>query len=327
MYSNGTPQSPPRYCPIRDCVCTLQLSHAYHVHFYQRLSLSYPTASPPDAQALPFSFSLYLLPLIFVSRRIKFESPSCVISSSLDKSYQRRGERKMLFPCDFCDSKMAVLFCRADSAKLCLLCDQHVHSANALSLKHVRFKICDTCNIETATVRCSTDNLMLCQHCDWEAHNNNTNNTSSPSPLHERTPTPGFSGCPSIFELASLLGLDFQGRVVPNCNSSVSSALSEGQNLMYEQIVEMGRRNSGEEDGAGPLGLELNNEKDDVLVQQQTPFTSLLMLPGDMDVRKNGGAAGGHLPWDSSPTRRATKVCSPSINYLTFLMSGSVLLS
>ncbi|RYQ96942.1 hypothetical protein Ahy_B08g092887 [Arachis hypogaea] len=43
----------------------------------------------------------------------------------------------MLLPCDYCDSKTAVLFCRPDSAKLCISCDQHVHSANALSLKHV----------------------------------------------------------------------------------------------------------------------------------------------------------------------------------------------
>ncbi|KAJ0454960.1 putative transcription factor Hap2/NF-YA family [Helianthus annuus] len=40
--------------------------------------------------------------------------------------------------CDFCNHRSAVLYCKADSAKLCLFCDAAVHSANALSLKHFR---------------------------------------------------------------------------------------------------------------------------------------------------------------------------------------------
>ncbi|CDY48429.1 BnaCnng16420D [Brassica napus] len=41
-------------------------------------------------------------------------------------------------PCDFCGERTAVLFCRADAAKLCLPCDHHVLKANLLSRKHVR---------------------------------------------------------------------------------------------------------------------------------------------------------------------------------------------
>ncbi|KAF7819366.1 zinc finger protein CONSTANS-LIKE 15-like [Senna tora] len=213
----------------------------------------------------------------------------------------------MLLPCDFCDSNMAVLLCKADSAKLCLLCDQHVHSANALSLRHVRFKICDTCKFQTATVRCSTHNLMLCQQCDSHTHNNNNKNSSLSSSLHHRTPIQGFSGCPSILDLAPFLGFDFH----PSYDSSVSSSLSEDQSLIYEQIVEMGRRNSGE-DGVQVSGLDqLNNEMDDVLVQQM-PLVSLLILPedDDMGVRENGGETEElHLPsWDSNPTNGATQL-------------------
>ncbi|GKV50938.1 hypothetical protein SLEP1_g57615 [Rubroshorea leprosula] len=91
----------------------------------------------------------------------------------------------------------------ADSAKLCLFCDQHVHSANLLLRKHLRSQICDNCGSEPVAVRCVTDNLVLCQECDWDAHG-----SCSVSSAHERTPVEGFSGCPSVLELASAWGLD-----------------------------------------------------------------------------------------------------------------------
>ncbi|KAI5351857.1 hypothetical protein L3X38_004748 [Prunus dulcis] len=113
-------------------------------------------------------------------------------------------------PCDFCTDQPAVLYCKADSAKLCLFCDQHVHSANLLSRKHVRSQICDNCASEPVSVRCSTDNLVLCQECDWDAHG-----SCSVSAAHDRTPLEGFSGCPSALQLASLLGLDLHDKNVP----------------------------------------------------------------------------------------------------------------
>ncbi|XP_057949657.1 zinc finger protein CONSTANS-LIKE 15 [Malania oleifera] len=110
-------------------------------------------------------------------------------------------------PCDFCSDQVAVLYCRADSAKLCLFCDQHVHSANALSRKHLRSQICDNCGSEPVSVRCATDNLVLCQECDWDAHG-----SCSVSAAHDRTSVEGFSGCPSPSELADLWGLDLEDK-------------------------------------------------------------------------------------------------------------------
>ncbi|PON91828.1 Zinc finger-domain containing protein [Trema orientale] len=104
-------------------------------------------------------------------------------------------------PCDFCSEQVAVLYCRADSAKLCLFCDQHVHSANLLSRKHLRSQICDNCGSEPVSVRCSTENLVLCQDCDWDAHG-----SCSVSASHDRNSIEGFSGCPSALELASIWG-------------------------------------------------------------------------------------------------------------------------
>lgn len=107
--------------------------------------------------------------------------------------------------CDFCGERTAILYCRADSAKLCLSCDQHVHTANALSKKHLRSQICDNCAAEPAAFRCSTDGLVLCQDCDWDAHGSRL-----VSAAHDRSPIEGFSGCPTAFELAAAWGLEIE---------------------------------------------------------------------------------------------------------------------
>lgn len=108
-----------------------------------------------------------------------------------------------LLPCVFCIKQAAVLFCRADSARLCLFCDQHVHSANLVSRKHFRSKICDLCRTEPAAVQCCTDRLALCHVCDWEVHDR-----CAASPAHERIPFTEFSGVPSVNELASVLKME-----------------------------------------------------------------------------------------------------------------------
>ncbi|KAL1217376.1 Zinc finger protein CONSTANS-LIKE 15 [Cardamine amara subsp. amara] len=147
-------------------------------------------------------------------------------------------------PCDFCGERTAVLFCRADAAKLCLLCDQHVHTANLLSRKHVRSQICDNCGNEPVSVRCFTDNLVLCQECDWDVHG-----SCSVSDAHVRSAVEGFSGCPSGLELAALWGLDLEGRkeeeeenqvpmmmMMENFGMQLDSWVS-GSNILQELMV------------------------------------------------------------------------------------------
>lgn len=133
--------------------------------------------------------------------------------------------------CDFCGEREAVLFCRADTAKLCLPCDQHVHTANLLSKKHVRSQICDNCGNEPVSVRCFTDNLVLCQDCDWDV----------------RSSVEGFSGCPSALELAALLGVDLGGRKDEKEGSMTTMTMESfgmqldswvsGSNVLQELIV------------------------------------------------------------------------------------------
>ncbi|PSS35314.1 Zinc finger protein like [Actinidia chinensis var. chinensis] len=187
--------------------------------------------------------------------------------------------------CDFCNQKSAVLYCKADSAKLCLFCDQQVHSANALSLKHVRSQICDNCQSDSVSVRCSTEGLVLCSDCDWDAHGN-----CSVSGLHDRAAIEGFSGCPSASELASLWGFDLKTQKSANssdytsvcksmvfnfhdlmaitedeCPNSVSvpsfdtpgvsnlrnSCCGRYKNVVYKQVVELAKREVVRADGDG----------------------------------------------------------------------------
>ncbi|KAK9037189.1 hypothetical protein V6N11_022110 [Hibiscus sabdariffa] len=259
----------------------------------------------------------------------------------MSKNSKPKPATSMLFLCHFCNSKPAVLYCSADSACLCLFCDQQVHSANALSLKHVRSQICDGCKAKPASFLCSDDNLMLCHDCDRNSHNGSDCCSSA---THQRSPVEGFSGRPSVIQLASLFGFDLKPKdlmdlipgfslyereltniedfMTPEENSCVSSALLSSVKLdheVYRQLVEMGKRDlvrvSG--DGAQPgsttsgeqenlASLEVENGDDEELQQQQqqqqTPFTSLLML------RKNDYIDEALLMWDSKSSNLPSQI-------------------
>ncbi|KAI3805943.1 hypothetical protein L1987_21831 [Smallanthus sonchifolius] len=106
--------------------------------------------------------------------------------------------------CDFCNQSTAILYCRADTAKLCLSCDREVHSTNLLFTKHTRSLLCDGCDSSPASIFCSTDAVVHCQNCDWETHNK----LKSPAATHDRRPLEGFTGCPSVTDLLSILGFE-----------------------------------------------------------------------------------------------------------------------
>ncbi|KAL1172836.1 hypothetical protein V6Z11_A05G374800 [Gossypium hirsutum] len=212
-----------------------------------------------------------------------------------------KPRRSTMSLCHFCKSKPAVLYCSADSARLCLFCDQQVHSANALSLKHVRSQICDGCKAKPASFLCSIDNLMLCHDCDWSSHSNNNSSSSSSSScvsaMHERAPVEGFSGRPSVVELASLFGFDLKPKDLMNLipgfslyerelmnledfmvpdeeNSCVSSALISSVKLdheVYRQLVDMGKR--GLVRGSGD-GAELGPGTPPITSAEQENFAS-----------------------------------------------------
>ncbi|KAK4785255.1 hypothetical protein SAY86_001944 [Trapa natans] len=192
------------------------------------------------------------------------------MATAIPDSAARAGSDAV--PCDLCSDQAAVLYCRADSARLCLLCDHQVHSANPLSRKHLRSQICDNCGSEPASICCRTDKLLLCQDCDWDTHGVSSATSSS----HDRSPVDGFFGVPSVAELASLwefelecakrpgggqieaqlledmvLPFCFQDLVVPSASTSFNKrSFQKKQNaicgkhrqLIERQLMELSRR-------------------------------------------------------------------------------------
>ncbi|KAF5177729.1 Zinc finger protein constans-like [Thalictrum thalictroides] len=89
--------------------------------------------------------------------------------------------------CEFCKVAKAVVYCKPDSASLCLQCDSNVHSANPFSQRHLRSLICNRCKSEPAVIRCLDDKLSLCQNCDC--------NGPGCGVGHRRLPLSFYSGC------------------------------------------------------------------------------------------------------------------------------------
>ncbi|KAH7852159.1 hypothetical protein Vadar_021282 [Vaccinium darrowii] len=162
----------------------------------------------------------------------------------MDGNYNK-SPSPQLSNCDYCNKESAVLYCKADSAKLCFFCDQYVHSANALSVKHVRSQICDSCRSEAVSVRCSTDGLALCTDCDWDCHGRG----SAVSDLHHRrVAVEGFSGCPSAVELASVLDIDLKPSNSSDYSIAYKSTVSNFRGLTVmtsEAGAEGDREDSG----------------------------------------------------------------------------------
>ncbi|KAI4335454.1 hypothetical protein L6164_014098 [Bauhinia variegata] len=97
-------------------------------------------------------------------------------------------------PCDSCKLSAAAMFCRADSAFLCISCDNKIHCVNKLASRHERVWMCEVCEQAPASVTCKADAAALCITCDSDIH--------SANPLarrHERVPVePFFDSAESI---------------------------------------------------------------------------------------------------------------------------------
>lgn len=111
--------------------------------------------------------------------------------------------------CYFCGDTPAVVYCRADAAGLCLPCDRHVHGANTVSSRHARAPLCAACRSTGASVRRGGDGgvRFLCSDCDFEEHHRGAAQDGEPPLLHDRGTVEGYTGCPSVGELASILGV------------------------------------------------------------------------------------------------------------------------
>ncbi|KAF8018371.1 hypothetical protein BT93_H3302 [Corymbia citriodora subsp. variegata] len=234
-------------------------------------------------------------------------------------------------PCDFCAGRAAVLYCRADSARLCLPCDRHVHSANLLARKHLRSRICDACSSEPASALCPAEDLALCDDCDLDAR-------GGCSASHGRDPAEGFSGCPSSLELASLWGMvsetwfGAQEMTVPD-EKAFGSGVEIGKGhrpqcgrrkqAVRKQLMELFERDCsvGEGGGGEDLGPATPNAANAVekceavggsdggcerlLESQGTSFESLLMLTSRRDWEES---LERDMMWDCNPSNQTTQI-------------------
>ncbi|XAR66679.1 hypothetical protein NMG60_11012988 [Bertholletia excelsa] len=101
-------------------------------------------------------------------------------------------------PCDSCETGAALLFCRVDSAFLCMSCDSKIHGRLGAHARHERVWICEVCEQAPAVFTCKADAAALCVTCDRDIH--------SANPLarrHERFPvTPFYESAESVVKSA-----------------------------------------------------------------------------------------------------------------------------
>ncbi|CAN1297078.1 Putative zinc finger protein At1g68190 [Linum perenne] len=102
--------------------------------------------------------------------------------------------------CEFCTQLRAVVFCKADLAYLCLACDTKVHSANALSSRHLRSVLCDSCRLQSASVQCLNHKVFLCHDCERSS----IHELCAPDQKREVS---SYMGSPSAKDFAVLWGL------------------------------------------------------------------------------------------------------------------------
>ncbi|WVZ66992.1 hypothetical protein U9M48_016139 [Paspalum notatum var. saurae] len=124
--------------------------------------------------------------------------------------------------CDSCAVLPAVVYCRADAARLCLPCDRHVHGANTVATRHARAPLCAGCRAAAAASRSRRRGVFLCANCHFEEEESRGDDGGDPEPpLHDRGAVEGYAGCPSIAELAVVLG-------VGGCESDKAAAAGDG---------------------------------------------------------------------------------------------------
>ena len=104
--------------------------------------------------------------------------------------------------CEFCGVVRALVYCKSDCARLCLPCDEGVHSANYLSRRHPRSLVCDSCYSQSAVAHCLDDKMSLCQGCDW-------NRNGCFGLGHRRQALNCYSGCPSLAEFSRMFPFVF----------------------------------------------------------------------------------------------------------------------
>ncbi|KAF8760553.1 hypothetical protein HU200_010023 [Digitaria exilis] len=139
--------------------------------------------------------------------------------------------------CDFCTGLPPVVYCRADSARLCLPCDRHVHGANTVSTRHARAPLCSACRAAAAAFRRDGGRRFLCANCDFEEGRQRGGGGDPPRPVHDRGAVECYDGCPSVAELAAILGVDGCEKAAAAGDGCWPAACEEPQVLSLEDVI------------------------------------------------------------------------------------------
>ncbi|KAL4585174.1 hypothetical protein LXL04_009789 [Taraxacum kok-saghyz] len=131
--------------------------------------------------------------------------------------------------CDLCSVARAVVYCKSDAAKLCVQCDNRVHSANSLSSRHTRSLLCDNCNLHPAVTHRLFDKMFLCHVCDL-----NENRCSS-GQGHSIEELNAYSGCPSDEEFLNILSTIRGGGPTNDPQFHPISSLNLNDNIINDQ--------------------------------------------------------------------------------------------
>ncbi|CAM0873183.1 unnamed protein product [Alopecurus aequalis] len=135
--------------------------------------------------------------------------------------------------CDYCSGARAVVYCRADSARLCLPCDRLVHAANAVCSRHARAPLCAACRATGAVFRHAAAGF-LCSNCDFSR-----NRDGDRSPLNnDRCTVQAYTGRPTAHELAVLLGVpDFEKPAAARADEGWWDIWDEPQVFSLEDLI------------------------------------------------------------------------------------------
>ncbi|KAE8653763.1 B-box zinc finger family protein, putative isoform 3 [Hibiscus syriacus] len=221
--------------------------------------------------------------------------------------------------CEFCTTSRPVVYCKSDAAHLCLSCDAKVHSANALSNRHLRTLLCDSCRLCPSHVYCFDHRMFLCPGCDQSVHD------ASPQ-HHQRRAVSSYLGCPSAKDFAALWGFEIneldnnplQDWSLSNSCVSVNANVVEKGNLR-QSCSRIGVSSS--KSGVASLAATgrnsgSNSQQAKVMDKVQQVKNTSLVLQQILDLKKLQLTEGdGHFPYNGGLERADTSsICTSSKN-------------
>ncbi|KAK1552341.1 hypothetical protein Q3G72_015004 [Acer saccharum] len=180
--------------------------------------------------------------------------------------------------CEFCTAYRPVVYCKADAAHLCLSCDAKVHSANALSRRHLRALLCEICRQQPAYIRCVDHRMFMCHGCDRSLH--------VVSSQHRKITINCYMGCPSAKDFVAMLGFQL--------NELDSNAISDADNLdiSVTSKVSCATSVSGAEYEMGS-----SSQRSQVYNEDQQQHNSSIILQQILDLKRlNLTDGNNHLP-------------------------------